>query len=605
MILEHVQIKNFRGIGYLEVNIPTDRPLIVTGDNGKGKSSLLGGIEWCLTGNIPTDQKVQRSLLKSGSKKGHVTLKIADWGAVRRDIDPHKLTVPGLKKPGITEAQYEICTWLKARKKDLELCLRPDLFIAERDKDQRAKLFEVLQIRITEDVVQQYLKDNGLLMAYCREIGAEMEQQERETDDQYLSRMLGEVTDDLDSSHAIFFEARRVAKKDLKNFQRDKETHLTQDEPIKPAPVEALTPEQAFALQDRIEHLARRIGRAQGDAKARDRRHDEIRRLKEELKDAFTDEERTKAEQIFNDCKAKLAESEKALEGLTPINKIQGSIRDVEAATCFNCGQPYPDQESRAKRKAELEKELEQARAVHEQASELRKRVWKGEAWFRTADAQQAKRKQLAELLSDEQEEPIENIGELEAELEEAKKELGSYQEYRDAATAWERYHERTKALTAEIETLVSRVAELERLVDLFGDNGIKFRIFSEACKDIAAAVNSVLNPWGIVLRFGQVLEMEINRGEGWRELAGSSAGEKLLVALGLQVWLSDLTGLKFVCLDRIEELDRPNQAILFKELENLLKANRINHAICCGVRVDRFPAEDSHCEILELDFDL
>ena len=51
--IEKIKIKGFRGVrDELELTLPNSKSLLLYGDNGSGKSSILDAIEWFLTDSV-------------------------------------------------------------------------------------------------------------------------------------------------------------------------------------------------------------------------------------------------------------------------------------------------------------------------------------------------------------------------------------------------------------------------------------------------------------------------------------------------------------------------------------------------------------------------
>jgi exonuclease SbcC len=98
--LHSISIKNFRSInGKVEMRL--DAPVVlVHGNNGAGKTSLLAAIELALTGAIPSfaraDRSYKRQLLHYGAEEGQVILRVCDLEALS---DPIEIT---LNPKGVT-----------------------------------------------------------------------------------------------------------------------------------------------------------------------------------------------------------------------------------------------------------------------------------------------------------------------------------------------------------------------------------------------------------------------------------------------------------------------------------------------------------------------
>ena len=72
--LQSVEVEGFRGFNSKQKFELDDRLTLISGDNGVGKSSLLGGIEWCLYGDVAfinyLDSKVRDELVNQSHPRG-------------------------------------------------------------------------------------------------------------------------------------------------------------------------------------------------------------------------------------------------------------------------------------------------------------------------------------------------------------------------------------------------------------------------------------------------------------------------------------------------------------------------------------------------------
>ena len=89
--LHKISLKNFRSIDR-KVEVRLDAPVVlIHGQNGVGKTSLLSAIELALTGAVPSmeraDPEYKKQLLHQGAAEGKVVLKLADVEAITQPLE--------------------------------------------------------------------------------------------------------------------------------------------------------------------------------------------------------------------------------------------------------------------------------------------------------------------------------------------------------------------------------------------------------------------------------------------------------------------------------------------------------------------------------------
>ena len=100
MILKYVKLSNIRSYSSQKIEFPTGS-LLLSGDVGSGKSSILLGVEFALFGSVGTGSKRASMLLRNGKKRGYVELGFAVDGrevVIRRVLERTKSSV--VQKPG-------------------------------------------------------------------------------------------------------------------------------------------------------------------------------------------------------------------------------------------------------------------------------------------------------------------------------------------------------------------------------------------------------------------------------------------------------------------------------------------------------------------------
>ena len=88
LLLTELDVTNFRSIRG-QIHVPLDaRVVLIHGENGAGKTSLLSAIELALTGSIPSlrraDPDYAQQLLHRSTDQGNVTVKTTSAGSDQR-----------------------------------------------------------------------------------------------------------------------------------------------------------------------------------------------------------------------------------------------------------------------------------------------------------------------------------------------------------------------------------------------------------------------------------------------------------------------------------------------------------------------------------------
>lgn len=552
-----LQFRNFRGLRDLEIEMPDDKPLLITGPNGSGKSSVIHGLQWLLTGDNPTDQIRFDGLLHTDAKDGFVSIDTED-GTITRHIKPHRLTVPGLAKAKLDEAQLEVCNIARCRTRHMGLVLRPDLFLSLKGDKQRELLFDLLRIRFGKKVVEEYLVDSGLADAYKRHGGPK-------------------DFADINGAYSNFYAARTMTNRSLK----EAEAKLKAEEVEQKNQTTAYPPDPAELekVKAQIETISRQIG-------ANEQREQQIKKLKLTI-DAYPPPGKDSTSDIAT-MELAVNRLEYDFDRATYTSTVEHlkRLERLSVDACPSCSRPWADAEARAAEGSRLAAEIAELEANNRRYEALKKELLAArnqlQALRRAATTSEAKARMEQDLQALLSEAPI--PVDVEA-LQALRANLKQLEDQRVWAAEWAQWQTSYAANKRRVEKLRREAQELEDLVALFGPNGLKLRVFATKCKPVEEQLNATLGLWGIEIRFSDVMELEFHRGGGtWRTVASGSHGERTLVALAFQVWLSTFTGLRIIVMDDLEALDTDNFNLLASACEDLLSTGEVDHIILAGV---------------------
>ncbi len=557
MRIELIQFCNFRGLRGLAIEMPDDKPLILTGPNGSGKSSVIHGLQWLLNGENPTDQTRFDGLLHTGAKDGFVTAETEE-GTITRHIKPHRITVPGLAKAKLDEAQLEICNIARCRARHIGLTLRPDLFLALKGDKQRELLFDLLRIRFGKKVVEEHLIDAGLIDAY---------------------RKHGGPNDfaDINGAYSNFFAARTVANRTLK----EAEARLKADEVGQKNQTTAYPPDPAELEQvkARIEAANRLIG-------ANEQREQRIKKLRLAIATCPSSSENMTTKLATMEAAVNRLEYDFDRATYTSTVEHLKRLERLNVDACPSCNRPWEDADARAAERSRLAAEIAELETNNQRYMTLKQELLTSrrelDAFRKIVSSSESKIRMEQDLraLAAENPTPIDYDA-----LEAARDKLKRLEDQRVWAAEWTQWQSGYAANKRRVEKLRKEAQELEDLVAFFGPNGLKLRIFAAKCKPVEEQLNATLGLWGIELRISDVMELEFHRGQGtWRTVASGSHGERTLIALALQVWLATFTGLRIIVMDDLEALDQENFNLLVSACEDLLQAGEVDHIILAGV---------------------
>lgn len=573
MKLSSLSYVNWRGFESFDLPLSTTKPTILSGPNGTGKTSALQGLEWLLTGKNPTGQPRDTGLLREGAKAGYVSACFADGETARRNVGG-ALEVEGVpKKAGANAAEQRLMAMCGlSTYADVGRALRPDLFLQLSAKDQGAAFYEILGIKLEKALIEERLTrlqaGTGLKIR-----------------DEY-TKAYGAVSTNLDATHKALFSARRDAKRDLKEAQTILAA-IEADEAEGRAPAFKAEPDPAQLrdVRDRLAALSREQGAIQATAARRARRLEMAAELRAKLEGDKGAEWMAQAVAGLEKLRAQAEEMDNPPSRLA---RVRRDIANSKETCCPTCSRPWSDADERAARIMNLTHEEAKLLRLCTEYAQIRTRIANGEKLVAEQRELSNVRAQLASLEA-ELDSAEENAGdELESKIEQVRAEADKLdQQTRDAAesTAW---NKRKADARAKVATLEASVKALEELVTLFGDGptSIKASVLRKAADPVGEQLSATLSLWGMAARLSADLVLEVEKNGQWRPASSCSDGERILVALALQVWLADQTGTRIVLIDRLEALDSENLRILTASAEQLLENGAVDHVLMAGVDI-------------------
>lgn len=572
MKLSSLTLRNWRGIADLTLDLSSGGPMILSGPNGAGKTSVLAAIEWLFTGKNPLGQSRETGLLREGADAGFVSASLAGT-EVRRNIKPHSLEIEGLPRNASQAAAEQRLMALAGvvTGQDVARALRPDLFIQLAAKDQSAAWFAILDVRVDATLVEAELKKLGsaAVAAYKAHYGA--------------------VSGNLGSAHKTFYAARRDQKRDLKEAELALAQLLQKEEDGKaPAFKQPPDPEVVATKRAQLEQAKIDMGGVLAGQQHRARLREKANGLRESLKEAWDKDRLARNEAELRKIRAHLTELDSPR---TRLQRLQAEIASYQGTCCPTCQRLWEDANERAARVMVLTQEEDALKRLVVEESKLRARLEKGEGMVERQHRLAASRELLADIEAE-----LHLVGkepgiELEALIHRLRDEVAALDAQLTDSEDSTKWIAQKREANEKVTRLTAEVAALEDLVALFGDgpSSIKHRVLKEKSEPIGDQLTAVLSNWGMAARLDGDLVLEVERDGEWRPAYACSDGERILVALALQVWLAQESGTRLVLIDRLEALDLSNLETLVTAVEQLLQAGEIDHAFLAGVDLGEY----------------
>ena len=267
---------------------------------------------------------------------------------------------------------------------------------------------------------------------------------------------------------------------------------------------------------------------------------------------------------------------------------MEKELRACEQTCCPTCGRLWEDAADRAAQIMRLTASAAEAKRDLEKERQLKTRIARGSAMMAEQRELHAVRKQLAELAAETTPGKV-DATKLDQKIHDLRERLRLHEEKAADATASADWIRRKAEASDEARQLALDVKAIELLVELFGKNGIKSDVTRAAADPVGEQLTATLSQWDMAARLNTDLVLEVQRHGKWRPAHACSDGERMLVALALQVWLAQNSGTRLVMIDRLEALDVDNLEMLVSACTSLLENGGVDHVILSGVEIDAF----------------
>lgn len=621
-----VRVRNFRSIESLD--LPLAPVTFVGGPNGSGKTSLQAALEFAVSGRASwTNDRGQGldALIRDGADMAEVTL-LAPGGddSITRSI-PHTLTMSGApSQMSLGEAQRRLEELMGCSGEVARLSLRAGRYFGLEEKDQKAVLFDLLGLHITDELVQKALAEKeercGLpLVATAKGI------------------LKGPVSANFGRCHDRFYKERTGVNKSIKSGEERLKAELEKEKEEKVARFEPPAAELVEQVQKDLAAVQTAEARRDGTAKAVQRAKNDVQRLRNDIA-ALEKEVQQKPDaaqvqadidagdellrQLRADKKAAEEKQQARAEALKTGRELKAQLAALEAAidgagTCpFRAGHPckgsadqVPGLKTEHKRLwGEVEAILPAAQEP-DQADEIRKlavRIQKGEAYVKgarqaLADAEawgrkegelEAKRQELAQAEQRVQEIEAElathpapeALAAQRAEVLKRKQELDQKSQW---AREWSEHVGAMNAYRSQVSEGEKTREVLNTLLDFFGPDGMQREVLAAKIEPIQTELNCILDRWGMACGYEiptAELKVRPRSTSPFLPYHRLSDAEQLMVALAHQIVFGVLTKFRIAVLDRFEALDRDHQEQLVRAA--LDTQDLIDHLILLGVSI-------------------
>lgn len=545
MKLNHLKITNFRSHGKTDLDL--DRITFILGVNASGKSSILMAMEMLLTGKCAVTDAGGRgaeALVRLGEESGQfeigaeLDLGLSAPASIQRirGVKGHQLNLQGAGVLPLAAAQQKLYNRLATNEDVLSAVLTSTHFLDAAPAEQKKLLAQVMaggEITIPEEIRK------------------------------LLNGMRIETLGDIDNAYRVFYGERTNQHRYLREHP---------NAPKKPSrPEDAVDPKMLKATRQEYEHDRDKLVARRAELKAGMETYEhEERRIEGEMKGMRLagGVEVGMWEQAVEDEKAYLAGQKLIAELRAEVAGLEArdhSLLDFQAKECPTCGQEVTGDYIEGVVKRLRREATEKQKRLTLIEGEQRNRMEPQEARRLLAEQEKAsgRVRVLERQLADLRMPTLEELSRLDEEIERQKGRIENLLEQEQEATARTNELEQWKAASAEWERATRRAAELEKLCEFFGPNGIKAELVAQRSGGFLETLNGYLGGFGFKVRMEEG-ELLISRGYGAELKVGQlSESERFRFGVAFQIALSEATGLGFVVIDRADVLDEVSRRLL------------------------------------------
>jgi DNA repair exonuclease SbcCD ATPase subunit len=602
MQLSSITLRNFRC--HVESRFDLAPVTLFTGDNGSGKSSVAEAIRLALSGkteSLNDRNEGISNLIRRGEQQAEIVLALPNGDSIVRRI-PGGLSITGTSSTtNQKDAEARLTLMMGAAPDQARMALGPRLFKLD-PKSRKDTLFDLLRLWYTTDDVVAGLEEQGEVAGISLL--------------DLASEVAGSVTNDLSGMEERAREDRRVTKKQLEAEEirlKDLVAREGQrDDQVSDVPA----PDQTQVQKARAE-----VSRLYGIRVEWERAESELRKAEGRLAEfgaelagrtAEPEERWQEGQQRLAARRKELQAAEEALQtrrhaeetarGLEEeIQRLRSAFAQAREPKCPTCGGPVNQDEDRLQqiraRGKSLEERLQKtqdatpAGATPEQMEQLRAAVQRGQAWVE----EQGRLRWLSGGIQEAQrrlEETQERLAGLERPDPEAQaaaqKHLDELEQRAEWARAWKAHLEQVNATKRRVEALSHRREALDRLCGWLGPHGFRAQILDRRIGPLVNEVNGILQRWGMAIAYEpSTLDLLVTtpRAEEAVPYHLLSDGEQLLVQLAHQAFVSILSGVRILVLDRVEAMDRKVEQKLFRAVFDLVAGDDgLDHVLLMAV---------------------
>ena len=627
MKIKKLILENIRNQAKTQLEL--DKVNFFLGPNNAGKSTLLGGIEWGLTGKcFWTDRAGRKAaeLIRKGQQRAAVFLEVDGVGGILRSMPPHSLRVG--KQTG-QEAQAAILHTLQTDEERLQMALNSSSFLTLSASEQRAFLFRVFGLSCTVQSITEKLADwlktaghseekakalaeqiQGCFPADFSggpEILEDMEKWAREErkalkrDKQRAESALAEISEaDLSESSALE-QVDQLKKKLAELWQRREERLRNQQDPGLPARRQNLQAKigqqekrlgaigaQIASLQERLQQLP--VQEFWEDD--RGQREQELQAVIDDLNSGLA---ALKGEtQQQNNHLAAVAAAAQALAnenrrcplapemiqcGMSP-QQVEALLRQMQEEYHATQITLHAKQEEQVKLTQQLQRASEELTLLKQRQAALRENskqrlLLQGELNTQRVLYKQAleeKETLAVELASLPDSDP--ELGNSAQELERLSEQMKAIERQLVSAREKVSMARWQEDLRGDALKLTAKLADLEVLVQALGPDGLRRDLLAGILEKFQSRVNhrlGLLTEGTYELKIDTTLSL-LCRIHGGTELPLRllSKSEQLRVGIAIQEALSHAAGLSFLAIDEADMLDQNNRDLLTGMLLNI-----------------------------------